>query len=93
MHIRSWSSESEMLLKRLNRDGGKAVHHNLKIQKEISHRCKELIKADLLDIATTRYRKKKTNYLIICPPGVITIPKMDKGNFALHFERDVDYKE
>ena len=86
MFTKSWSKESERILRQLSYSGRAYTTNNQKLPREFGMKCKEIIDQDFLEIATTRNKKTRRTWFIT-PPDIMVIPKPgDRGTY-FHFRK------
>ena len=66
---------------------GKGYSLNPKLPPIFSIKCEDVFKQDLLDMATTRYRKKENKTVFVPTPGTIIIPKICKNKVTFHLKK------
>jgi len=78
--VTPWDEEIKNILQRLTKDRV-AYTKNHGIASDFSRRYPELIDTDMIDVVTTRYRRKPQKTIFILSPGVVSIPKKQKFSF------------
>lgn len=87
MFIKPWNKESENIFWQLSKNNGRAyIKNNSRLPREFGMKCKEIIKNDLLDIATIR-NKRERKTLFITPPDIIVVPKPGQRGINFFFKR------
>lgn len=86
MFIKPWNKESENILRQLSYSG-KAFTHNTNIANEFGKKHKNIFNNGLLDVATTRYSKRKDKTFFITPPDIAVIPKPGQRGIIFQFKR------
>lgn len=79
VYIRPWSKESEMILRRLTKNG-KAWTKDKKLPQEWGMKCKEI--AGFVDIAEIRQRRKERETIFVTKDNTIVVPQ--KGKFFFY---------
>lgn len=86
MFIPPWNKDAERVLKQLSNYGRGFSINNPKLPREFGMKYPELIRSNMLDIATTRNKRERKTWFIV-PPDVMVKPLYKKGKFGFQFNR------
>jgi len=81
VYTKPWSKESERILRQLTQNGRAYATEKKGLSREFGIHCKEIIEADMLDVATVRNKNPRKNLFVI-PPNTVVVPK--KGKFFFY---------
>lgn len=81
VYMKPWNKESQRILDQLTMDL-RASTMNTRLSVDFGKKYPELIELDFLDMATTKYRKKKNKTIYSLPKNVRVIPR--KGKYFFH---------
>ena len=80
MFIRPWNKEAERILIQLEKNG-KAFTHNSNIGREFGKKHKNIFNNGFLDVASTRYSKRRDKTLFQTPDDIKIFRKGSKYYF------------
>jgi len=65
----------------------RAESRNKTLSVRFGQRCMDLLNENLLDYATTHYRKRENKTIFQLPKDVFVVPKICKNGVNFHFKR------
>jgi len=83
MFIRPWNKESKNIILQLHRNNGKATTINRRLPQEFGKKYPDLFDRGFLDVASTRYSKRRDKTLFMTPPDIV----IEERGKTFHFKR------